>query len=83
MLRGTTGELNLVAYSDADFPGNVSDRRSTSGVVLMLNGAPVSWSSRKQSCVSLSTTESEYVAATTAAKEVAWMRRLLDDIDCS
>ena len=39
---GTTGEFNLVAYSDADFAGNVSDRRSTSGVVLMLNGAPVS-----------------------------------------
>ena len=49
---GTTEELHRVAYYDVDFAGNVSDRRSTSGVVFMLNGAPVSWSGRRQSCVS-------------------------------
>ena len=49
----------------------------------MLNGGPVSWKSKRQSCVSLSTTESEYVAAAAAAKEIVWMRRLLQDLGCS
>ena len=53
------------------------------GVVLMLNGGPVSWKSKRQSCVSLSTTESEYVAAAAAAKEIVWMRRLLQDLGCN
>ena len=69
----------LVAYTDADFASNLDDRRSTTGIVLLLNGGPVSWKSQRQKCVSLSTTESEYVAAATASKEVVWMRRLLQD----
>ena len=76
----TAGGGALLAYSDADFAANSDDRRSTTGVLLMLNGGPVSWKSQRQSCVSLSTTESEYVAAAAAAKEVVWMRRLLQDI---
>ena len=76
----TAGGGALLAYSDADFAANLDDRRSTTGVLLMLNGGPVSWKSQRQSCVSLSTTESEYVAAAAAAKEVVWMRRLLQDI---
>ncbi len=73
----------LQAFSDADFASSLDDRRSTSGVILVLNGGPVSWKSQRQKCISLSTTESEYVAATAAAKEVVWMRRLLEDIGCS
>jgi hypothetical protein len=79
----SAGEGVLQAYSDADFAANVDDRRSTTGVVLMLNGGPVSWKSKRQSCVSLSTTESEYVAAAAAAKEIVWMRRLLQDLGCN
>ena len=48
----------------------------TSGVLLMLNGGPIAWSSHRQKCVSLSTTESEYVAAAAASKEIIWTRRL-------
>ena len=66
----------LLAYTDADFALNIDDMRSTTGVVLLLNGGPVSWKSQRQKGVSLSTTESEYVAAATAAKEVVWMRLL-------
>ena len=77
-----TNERTLIAYSDADFAANVDDRRSTTGVLLILNGGPISWKSQRQSCVSLSTTESEYVAAAAAAKDVVWMRRLLQDLGC-
>jgi hypothetical protein len=70
----------LLAYTDADFASNQDDRRSTTGVILLLNRGAMSWKSQRQKCVSLSTTESEYVAAATAAKEVVWMRRLLQDL---
>lgn len=47
----------------------------------MMNGGPVTWASRKQNTVALSTTESEYMAASEAAKEILWLRQLLIDID--
>ena len=78
---GVENEKQLVAYTDADFAANIEDRRSTSGVLLMLNGGPMAWISHRQKCVSLSTTESEYVAAASGSKEIIWMRRLLGDID--
>lgn len=53
----------LVAYSDADWANCVSTRKSVSGVVLLLNGGPVVWFSRKQGVVATSTTDAEYVAA--------------------
>ncbi len=70
----------LLAYTDADFASNQDDRRSTTGVILLLNGGPLSWKSQRQNCVSLSTPEFEYVAAATATKEVVWKRRLLQDL---
>ena len=78
---GVENKKQLIVYTDADFAANIDDRRSTSGVLLMLNGGPIAWSSHRQKCVSLSTTESEYVAAASGSKEIIWMRRLLGDID--
>ena len=66
-------------YSDADFAGDVSDRKSTSGYCFMFGGATVSWKSAKQQCVSLSTTESELVALSTATQEAIWLKKLLHD----
>jgi hypothetical protein len=51
-----------------------------SGFVFMLGGAAVSWSSKKQTSVALSSTEAEYIAAAHATKEVIWLRRLLTDL---
>ncbi|KAE8956793.1 hypothetical protein PR002_g31366 [Phytophthora rubi] len=70
----------LEAYSDADWAGNRDDRRSVSGVVLMLCGAPVVWLSTFQKTVALSSTEAEYMALSDCVKECVWMRRLLKDI---
>jgi len=70
----------LAAYSDADWAGDSSDARSTSGSVIKLGGAAVSWESTKQSNVALSSTEAEYIAASETAREVVWFRVLLAEI---
>jgi hypothetical protein len=53
----------MVAYTDADWAGSIDDRRSTSGATFYLGDCLVSWLSKKQSSISLSTTEAEYIAA--------------------
>lgn len=70
-----------LAYSDADYAGDVDTRRSTSSYVFMLIGGPVIWGSQRQKIVSLSTTEPEYVSACTATREVVWLKQLLKDIE--
>ncbi|CAK1594594.1 unnamed protein product [Parnassius mnemosyne] len=71
----------LVGFSDSDFASDIDSRKSNTGYIFMMNGGPVSWASRKQNTVALSTTESEYMAASEAAKEILWLRQLLIDID--
>ena len=70
----------LIGYSDADWAGDVNNRKSTSGYLFMISGAAISWKSRKQTCVALSTTKSEYVALAGAKQEATSIRRLLEDI---
>ncbi|WVY89239.1 hypothetical protein V8G54_034753 [Vigna mungo] len=55
------GDLKLVGYTDADFGGDEDDRKSTSGSIFFIHGAPVSWSSKKHNVIALSSYESEYV----------------------
>ncbi|KAK3893083.1 hypothetical protein Pcinc_003076 [Petrolisthes cinctipes] len=71
---------NFVGYSDADWAGDIKDRKSTSGYCFHLGGGPVSWSSKKQSCVALSTAEAEYMALASAIQEAVWFRKLAVDI---
>ena len=72
--------LSLYGYTDADWAGDVDDRRSTSGGVFMLGTKCVSWHSRKQNSVTLSTAEAEYVAATHSTTQLMWMRIQLSDL---
>ena len=67
---------DCIGYSDSDWGGDLDDRKSTSGYVFLVNGCAVSWKSKKQSCVALSTTEAEYVALASAAQEAVWVREL-------
>ena len=73
--------LCLHAYSDADFAGDTEDRKSTGGYAIFLGMGTVSWSSKKQSTVALSSTESEYIALSEAAREVMWIRHFLEELD--
>lgn len=70
-------ELLLEGYSDSDWAGDRESRRSTSDFMFMLNGGPVSWCSKRQPTIALSSTEAEYIALTLAAKEATWLRLLL------
>uniref|UniRef100_A0AAV1UYB6 Polyprotein n=1 Tax=Peronospora matthiolae TaxID=2874970 RepID=A0AAV1UYB6_9STRA len=69
-------KVDFCGYLDADWAGDHVDRKSTSGYALILMGAPVSWGSKKQSSVSLSTSEAEYIALSLAIQEGKWC------IDC-
>jgi hypothetical protein len=73
----------LVGYSDADYAGDRDNRRSTSGFVFMLAGGPITWASRKQLSVALSTCEAEYMAMSKASTEAMWLRKLLHEVDFS
>ena len=73
----------LSAYANSDYAGDTDTLKSTSGFLLIFNGGPIAWGSRRQSCVSLSTTEAEYVAMCEATKEIVWARQLLTSIGCS
>lgn len=69
----------LVGFADADWGSDIDDRRSTSGFVFKVFGNTVSWTSRKQATVSLSSTEAEYVSLSQAACESIWLMNLLSD----
>jgi hypothetical protein len=68
-------------YTDSDWGGPHTDaRRSVSGYVFTLAGAPISWQSRKQTCVATSSNEAEYIAASEASREAWWIRAVLKDL---
>ena len=72
--------LIIQAFTDADWAGSVDDRKSTSGAAFYLGGCLVSWLSKKQTSISLSTVEAEYIAATSCCTQLLWMKQTLQDI---
>ncbi|XP_073283693.1 secreted RxLR effector protein 161-like, partial [Primulina huaijiensis] len=70
---------NLVGFSDADWAGDLDDRKSTSGGCFYLGNNLISWHSRKQNFVSLSTAESEYVAVGSCCTQLLWMNQMVKD----
>ena len=72
---------DCVGFSDADWAGDLNDRKSTSGYTFLMNGAAVSWRSKKQTCVELSTAEAECIAFSAPAQEALWMRQLLANLN--
>ncbi|KAE8956699.1 hypothetical protein PR001_g31643 [Phytophthora rubi] len=78
--NGIASTLQPVIYSDANWAGDFSSAKSTSGSVLQINGTTISWSSRKQTTVALSTMEAEYVAACSAVQDCIAIRQLLQEL---
>ncbi|CAL2278979.1 unnamed protein product [Prunus armeniaca] len=74
--KGGKGELNV--YTDSDYAGDQEDRKSTSGYVFLFSSGAVSWSSKKQPIVTLSTTEAEFITAASCACQVVWLRRIFE-----
>ena len=72
--------LSIYGYTDADWAGDIDDSKFTSGYVFRIGNAAVSWRSKKQTNVALSTAEAEYMALSSAAQEAIGMRQLLFDL---
>ncbi|MFS7956703.1 putative RNA-directed DNA polymerase [Helianthus anomalus] len=72
-------DLNFVAYTDSDFGGCKSNRKSSTGGCQFLGGRIVSWQCKKQSCVSTSTCEAEYIAAGSCCSQVLWIQQQMRD----
>ncbi len=79
--KATIKESSLVGYSDSDYASNADDRRSISGYLFKYCDCLISWHSSKQKIVSLSSTESEYIALTNAAKEAIWIKQMLNELN--
>nr|CCA23220.1 putative polyprotein [Albugo laibachii Nc14] len=77
---GSVKDLCVCAYSDADWANNKESRRSVSGIMVMINGAPVIFKSMIQQSVALSTAEAEYIALSLCMQEVLWLKSLLCEL---
>ncbi|CAJ2653926.1 unnamed protein product [Trifolium pratense] len=73
-------QIELEGFSDSDWCGDKDDRRSTSGYWFRFRNSPISWSSKKQNIVALSSCEAEYVAAAQAACQAVWLESLLEEL---
>jgi hypothetical protein len=72
-----SNDIKLHGFTDSDWAGSAEDRRSTSGMCFILGSAMISWGSRKQKSVALSTAEAKYIAACEACTEVVWLRKMI------
>ena len=88
-LKGTTdfglwypksSTLIVTTYFDADWARSVDDRKSTSGNAFFMGDCLVSWLNKKQSSISLSTAEAEYIAAADCCAQIIWMKEALKDV---
>lgn len=86
-LKGTTDfgifykkvkKSSFLGFTDSDYAGDIDDRKSTSGNVFLMSSGAISWSSKKQQIVTLSTTEAEFVAAASCSCQAIWLRRMLE-----
>jgi len=87
-LRGTSNKhlcfggsnTDLAGYVDSNLVGDIDTKQSTAGYVFTVGGITMSWISRLQNVVALSTTEAEYVAATKASKEMIWLQSFMEEL---
>ena len=73
-------EFRLYGYTDVDWDGSISDRKITSGGCYSLRSAMISWFSRKQSSVAMSTAKAEYIAACSTSCEAIWLQKVMSGL---
>jgi hypothetical protein len=78
--QGTSSGSTLFGYADTDWASDINDCKSTSGYVFKLAGTAVSWSSKKQTSIALSSIKVKYITRAHAAKEAIWLRQLLSEL---
>lgn len=71
---------SLMAFTDSDWGSNERDRRSVTGAIVKYNGSPVSWFSKRQATIALSTAEAEYMAISATAQEALWFRTWMKEV---
>jgi len=71
--------IHLIGYSDSDLAGCKLDRKGTSGTCYLLGSSLISWHSKKQACVALSTAEVEYIVAGSCCAQILWLKQQLVD----
>jgi len=71
--------LNLNGYSNSYFAGCKLDRKSTSGTCHLLGASLISWNSKKQACIALSTAEAEYITVGSCYAQICWLKQQLSD----
>ncbi|XP_073220735.1 secreted RxLR effector protein 161-like [Cicer arietinum] len=74
-------EVELISFTDADWCGDMDDRKSTAGYVFTINNSPISWCSKKQNIVALSICEAEYVVASMGACQAMWLTELMAKLE--
>ena len=77
---GLNSPSNITVYCDSDWAGCGESRKSTEGYAFLFTGGGISWRSKKQSVVALSSCESEYISTCTAAKEAIWLSNVLSGL---
>lgn len=75
-----TSEIKLEGYTDVDWGSNAVDRKSIPGYIHLLANGPITWTSKKQSTVALSSMEAKYMVASLASREAIWLRNLLMEL---
>jgi len=76
ILYSNSGNSMLIGYCDADWDGSADDRKSTYGECFFVGNNIISWFSKKQNCVSQSTTEAEYIATGSSFSQLVWMKQI-------
>jgi len=77
---GATPSKEVLGYCDADWDGDLKDRRSTTRFVFIMGSGAISWNSKRQPTIALSTMEAKYMANTQATKEAIWITKLMMDL---
>lgn len=83
VFRKNEAQSEIIGYVDSDWAGDKVDRKSTGGFIFKIFNCAVSWGSRKQATVALSSTESEFIALSSAVSEACWLRSLFKDLQGS